>query len=286
LSLDVTFWGTRGSIPTPGPGTVRYGGNTPCLTISVGEELLVLDGGTGLRELGKRLVERSSGVDRVQLLLSHTHWDHIQGIPFFRPLYQPGSVVEIVGPEGLAGASLGSVLTGQMAMPVFPVPASAVAAKLVIRELQSAELSVGPFGIRALPAKHPAPTFGYAISVDGSAPLVTYLTDNDIDAFADGERSDLLARIRASRLLIHDAMYFEAEAPSRAGWGHSTAVAAVRLAVDAGVERLALFHHDPDHDDPTLERLLAEATAERDRLGARLELALAAEGQTIRLEIP
>ncbi|MGE0553406.1 MAG: MBL fold metallo-hydrolase [Gemmatimonadales bacterium] len=286
MSLDVTFWGTRGSIPTPGPGTARYGGNTACLTLLAGGERLVLDGGTGLRALGKRLVERPGGPERVRLLLSHTHWDHIQGIPFFRPLYQRGAVVEIFGPAGPPGATLGEVLTGQMAAPVFPVPASAVAAELVIRELASPALSLGPFAIRAISAKHPAPTLGYAVSLGGATPLVSYLTDNDLDAFDPAERRDLVATIRNSALLIHDAMYFEAEAPTRAGWGHSTAKAAVRLAAEAGAERLALFHHDPDHDDPTLERLLGEAAAERDRLGAGLELALATEGATIRLETP
>jgi len=287
MSLSVTFWGTRGSIPAPGAGTAKYGGNTPCVTVASGDALLILDGGTGIRLLGKVLRDGDPASRTHHLLLSHTHWDHIQGIPFFAPLHRPGNRVNILGPAGLAGQSIEAVLTGQMTTPVFPVPASEVAAELSVRAIVELDFQIGAFRIRAIEARHPAPTYGYAIRLEADGPpLVTYLTDNELRSFDPPARRRLIGDIEGSRVLVHDAMFSEAEAPERVGWGHSTPAEAVSLALEAGCGHLVLFHHDPDHDDDSLVDLLVEATRARDQLGGQLAISLAKEGESLTLETP
>ncbi len=283
MSLSITFWGTRGSIPTPGPRTVRYGGNTPCLTIEDNRRhRLILDAGSGIRTLGKQLTQETEAPRNLVVLLSHTHWDHIQGIPFFGPLYAAGNSIRILGPRS-AGAPLGTTLRSQMAPAVFPVPLKAIGSALEVDEIESPELSLSGFLVRTVPLCHPAPTLGFSVQGAVGGPSVSYLTDNEL-AGPDAAtiRPDLVRFLQGTDTLIHDAMYFEAEVGSRAGWGHSSAVQATRLALEAEVRRLVLFHHDPDHDDADLDRLLDEAMQCRESLGGTLELAVAAEGTTLR----
>jgi phosphoribosyl 1,2-cyclic phosphodiesterase len=285
VALQVTFWGTRGSIPTPGAGTARYGGNTPCLTIEHDSHLLVLDAGSGLRPLGRALADRfPAGGLALNLLLTHTHWDHIQGFPFFHPLFRPGDRITVLGPGQPAG-SLAAILHGQMEPSVFPVPWSAVHASLAVTEITAPELELPGFRVQVVDACHPAPTLGFSVSSAAGGPGVIYLTDNELGApMARARRSDLVRFLRNSHTLVHDAMYFDVEGHERRGWGHSTAGEAVRLALEAECQRLVLFHHDPDHDDRTLDRLLVEAEETRHRAGGRLEITMAVEGATLRLE--
>lgn len=280
MALAVTFFGTRGSIPSPGPGTVRYGGNTPSLLLEHPEGRLVLDAGSGLRLIGRHL----EGQDPLQLtvLLSHTHWDHIQGLPFFRPLYASGNRIRILGPRQ-AEASLESIIAEQMAPAVFPVPINALGADVTIAEITDGEFDARPFRIRATALCHPAPTLGYAVSVNGGE-SVAYLPDNELGRTTGPDRRRLVDFLAGARILIHDAMYFSAELGARRGWGHSSAPEAVALAAEAGVGTLVLFHHDPEHDDDALERLAAEARTEAVRLGAPLDVILATEGRTLRCE--
>ena len=281
MALSITFWGTRGSIPTPGPATIRYGGNTACLSIEDHENhRLILDAGSGIRALGKQLIHQRGPQDLV-VLLSHTHWDHIQGLPFFGPLYSPGNSIRILGP-GVVDAPLRDTLRSQMAPAVFPVPLSAIGSALEVDEITSPELSLPGFLVRTVPVCHPGTTFGFAVQPAGGGPSVSYLTDNELAGpDATRVRPNLVRFLHRSDTLVHDAMYFEAEVGLRAGWGHSSAVQATGLALEAEVRRLVLFHHDPDHDDAALERLLAEAVEYRERLGGTLELTVAAEGTTL-----
>lgn len=285
MSLAITFWGVRGSIPTPGPSTARYGGNTACLLVESPNGRLILDAGTGLRPLGRSLAAGvPPGLLEVDLLVSHTHWDHIQGFPFFAPLFRPGDQVRVHGPAQTSGP-LGAILRNQMAPDVFPVPLSGVRADLVVHDITEPELELPAFRVGVVPARHPAPTLGYSVAPRGGGERCIYLTDNELHHVASGaERAELIRFLYRADTLVHDAMYFETEARGRRGWGHSTAIEAVTLAAEAECRSLVLFHHDPDHDDSSLDRLLGEALEARDRLGTTLEVTLATEGTTLRVE--
>lgn len=281
MTLSITCWGTRGSVPSPGPQTARYGGNTPCLTIERhGGGRLILDAGTGIRALGRDLVSRAKGPLDLTILLSHTHWDHIQGLPFFRPLYHAEHTVRVLGPSR-PGASLEAILRGQMVPSVFPVPPAAMGATMTVSEIDPGEHATDGFLVQTVPLRHTGPTLGFRIADATGGPAVSYMTDNELGGSAGTIlRADLVRFLRGTDTLVHDAMYFESEVRDRRGWGHSSAAEAVALAREAECRRLVLFHHDPDHDDDALDRLLEEAIRSRGRDGP--EIIIAAEGTTLR----
>lgn len=281
MPLAVTFWGTRGSIPTPGPETARFGGNTPCLTVQrEGGRQLILDAGTGIRALGRRLVGDEAEPLDLTILLSHTHWDHIQGLPFFRPLYHRGNTVRIVGPKP-ANLPLETILRRQLESDVFPVPPEALGARLIVEEATQDSASIDGFLVQTVPLSHTAPTAGYSISDPAGGGRLSYLTDNELGGPRGAiSRAKLVRFLQPTDTLVHDAMYFEAEVRERRGWGHSSAVEAVLLAAEAGCHRLALFHHDPEHDEATLERLLEEARRARPP-GCQVDIVIATEGTTL-----
>jgi phosphoribosyl 1,2-cyclic phosphodiesterase len=270
--VKVRFWGTRGSIPTPGQRTVRYGGNTACVEVRDRTgALLVLDAGTGLRELGLAL--NGSGPLEVDLLLSHLHWDHIQGIPFFRPVYDARSRLRIHGP--VQARPLRELLGLGMDAPFFPVDLEGLPAQLVIDELRSGSATqIGPYQVSASGTSHPAPSLAYRVEADGRA--LVYATDTE-DPFT-GRANPVVALAQGADLLIHDAQYLAAD--YREGWGHSTIESAIEVAVLAGVRRLALYHHDPDRSDEALDRIASDAQRWADDRGsdARLEVVVAREG--------
>lgn len=263
MTLTATCWGVRGSIATPGPATVGYGGNTPCVALeNAAGDTLILDAGTGIRPLGAALVARQHR-GRIDILLSHTHWDHIQGLPFFAPLYHPEFRIKVHGPAP-DGTSLRSVLQRQMDPVVFPVALTRVAARLSVGELEPGRSTVGPWQVDAVRLQHPGTTLGFRIRATPDSAGLSYLTDNELGAteaggLDPGWYQKLVQEVAGADVLIHDAMYDEATKPDRVGWGHSTPLEAVALARASGVRRLVLFHHDPDHDDAAVERLLAEA---------------------------
>ena len=270
--MKVRFWGTRGSIPTPGQRTVRYGGNTACVEVrDASGALLVLDAGTGLRELGLQLGQVGNGPISLDLFLSHLHWDHIQGIPFFRPAYDAATAIRIHGPEH--GRPIRDLLGTGMDDPFFPVNLDALPAKLDIKAIQSAEeRRVGPFHVRTVELFHPAPTLAYRVDADGRS--LVYATDTE-DPFS-GKEDPVIALAQGVDLLIHDAQYQESD--YKKGWGHSTVSSAVDVAIRANAKRLALYHHDPDRSDDALdEEARAAQQLARDR-GAALEVLVAYEG--------
>ncbi len=249
--LTIRFWGVRGSIASPGEATRKTGGNTPCVEIQSGEHTIILDAGTGLRRLGDRMLR--DGRTEATLLLSHLHWDHIQGLPFFVPAYLPGHRLTLAGMKGLRAA-----LGGQMAAPCFPVGLEAMRARLAFVELDHAPLAVGALEVRAAKLNHPGGVLAYRVSLGGRS--VVYATDTEHWAVPDPH---LVALARGADVLIYDAMYTEAEYPSRVGWGHSTWQAGVAVADAAGVERLVLFHHDPARDDDAVDAIEREAALAR-----------------------
>jgi phosphoribosyl 1,2-cyclic phosphodiesterase len=288
MAYTVTFWGTRGSIPTPGAHTARYGGNTPCVAVEgAGGQLVILDAGTGIRALGLKLVEHQNGAVNAEILLSHAHWDHIQGLPHFKPFFAPGNAVRIWGSRQ-GTMSLEAILRQQMDPAVFPVPLDALSAKLTVQQVEPGEFSIGEFRVRAMKLRHPGTTLGYRLTPVAGGPSMAYVTDNELGAgghYDTGSawRQQFVEFLRGVDLLIHDAMYTPAELEGHRGWGHSTFAEAVALAADAAVKRLVLFHHEPEHDDAAMDELLAAARGEAKRRSGPAEVLAAQEGVQLTL---
>ena len=258
--LEVRFWGVRGSIPVPGPDTVGVGGNTSCVEVCGGGSRLVLDAGTGLRGLGNALLAKGEH-QNVTVVLSHVHWDHVMGLPFFTPIYMPG--VRLTVASGPAGRQpLREILRRQMSAPMFPVDLCDVGAKVVCRELSEGQtFSVGALEVETARLNHPDPVYAFRVSYGGRS--VVYATDTEHYACID-PRLERLAR--GADLLIYDAQYTPEEyagvaGPSRMGWGHSTYAAGAELARAAGVDTLALFHHDPGRGDAQVDAIVERARA-------------------------
>jgi phosphoribosyl 1,2-cyclic phosphodiesterase len=284
VSHRVTFWGVRGSIPTPGAGTARYGGNTPCLSITNGTAgLVILDAGSGLRTLGHELMLAREGAPlRAHLLLTHTHWDHIQGLPFFKPLSSAGTQMTIYG-AAQEGVPLEDILGRQMDPMVFPVPLKALAAQIVVTEIEEGVVSIEGFNIHAIRLRHPGTTLGYVLTPRTGGRKLAYITDNELGPggnYAVGAdwRASLVRALAGVDVLVHDAMYGEQMIRARAGWGHSTPRQAVDLAAAAGCPRLLLFHYEPEHDDDTMDGIVADARAYAGEVAPGLVVEAATEG--------
>jgi CheY-like chemotaxis protein/phosphoribosyl 1,2-cyclic phosphodiesterase len=295
--MEVRFWGTRGSIATPGPHTVRFGGNTSCVEVRTDAgHVFILDCGTGARPLGDTLTAPAAAPVRASLLFSHTHWDHIQGFPFFAPAFEPRHTIAIYGPRD-GRRSLRDALAGQMELSYFPVEMSQLPATLSYTDLGEGAHTIGGARIVAQYLNHPAVTLGYRVEADGAA--VVYACDHEPfggalwrgDATAgplesilhEGDRRH--ARFLADAdLVIHDAQYTPEEYRSRKNWGHSTFEYVVELACSVGVKRLALTHHDPSHDDAAVAEIERRARAVAERRRAPMEVFCAFEGARVRVE--
>jgi phosphoribosyl 1,2-cyclic phosphodiesterase len=282
--LEVTYHGVRGSLPSPGPATVEYGGNTACLAVSAGDQLIVLDAGSGIRSLGAALA-RGRRPSRIDVFLSHFHLDHILGFPFFAPLYEEDAVIVLHAPR-LCGWDAGRILDVIFGPPFFPLGSDAIRPRLRIETVDSGAWRAGALEVAALPVPHPGGAVGYRVS-DGRTSLA-YVPDCELSRAGRGEEGgagyeEIRRFVEGVDLLVHDAMYTPLEAAGRRGWGHSTWEEALELAVAAGVARLAGFHHDPGRSDRVLARLeeaLGEACARRN---AALSCGLAREGVVVAL---
>ncbi len=268
----VKFWGVRGSIASPGPETVFYGGNTSCIEVRADGEIIVLDAGTGIRPLGLSLAQEFNGHPlNITLLLTHTHWDHIQGFPFFVPAYNPKNTVRILGYEG-ARQGLAATLGTQMESPFFPVGMKELPGNITIEELRDMEFTVGNIRVEAMFVNHPGICVGYRLHTSSGS--VVYIPDNEpfhrmhskpgaADAkaleYAEQQDEKLVEFSRDANILIIASQYDCAEYESHVGWGHACVDDVAALATRAGVKQLFLFHHDPTHDDERVSRMLAHA---------------------------
>jgi phosphoribosyl 1,2-cyclic phosphodiesterase len=291
--LFVRFWGVRGSIPTPGPRTRRYGGNTSCVEVRAGKTLLVFDAGTGLRELGVALGRNHDGPLTVHLFLSHPHWDHIQGFPFFEPAYRSSTTIFVYVPQG--DDKHYQLLSGQMSNAYFPVRFSDLGAKIVPRAFKGDAVEAGEAKVYLFRQKHPGGSLGFR--VEYGKKRVVFSTDNELDQLLPNKKAIASDReslrvlpdavvnpVRAADLLIADAQYTDDEYDTKVGWGHPRANTVVDLACQAGVRRLALTHHDPMHSDREIDVIVGEGELRARRLGFEdLEVFGAREGITLRV---
>lgn len=294
MSTFVRFWGTRGSIPTPGAATQYFGGNTSCVEVRIDETLLICDGGTGLRELGVDLLRRNREGVSAHMFFSHMHWDHIQGFPFFVPAYSSANrlhVYEVAASEN----RVQRLLHGQMQSDYFPVGFSELGARIESGHFTDRELEVEGVHVRCFEQAHPGRSYAYSFEKNGIK--IVYATDSELDScLLDPEivardpgalrelPRPLVEFMAGADLLIADAQYTDAEYPQRIGWGHARANTVVDLAAQAGVKQCALFHHDPMHSDEIVERKVDEGVERAARRGVALRIFGAREG--LELEIP
>lgn len=278
--MRARIWGCRGSLAAPGPETVRYGGNTSCVEVrTTDDRLIVIDAGTGIRNLGLALGKDRP--ERIDVLLTHLHLDHIEGLGFFGPIWDKTCEVHLWGPSS-SGHSLRDRVATYFSPPLFPVHLDRIPAHLVFHDVPEEEWELGPVRLNAQPVNHPGPTVGYRLEEEGK--VLTYISDHEpalgvdlanvspswISGYSLAERADVL---------LHDAQYTEEEYPERTGWGHSSIAHTVTFALIAKVRRLLMFHHDPLHSDAQLEAMLVRA---RELWGQeRNGLALSYEGMEI-----
>ena len=285
--MRVRVWGARGSLATPGPSTVRYGGNTSCFEItSPSGALIIIDCGTGMRELGQHLRDAQPAPHRGHILISHTHWDHIQGIPFFEPFFTPGNTWDLYAPKGVR-QSLRQALEGQMQYSYFPVRLDELGAEIRFHELVEGTFQIADVTIRTRYLNHPALTFAYRLEAEGAA--IVYASDHEPHSrhLADGTGhvagEDLrhCEFLKNADLVIHDAQYLATEYPQKIGWGHSTVEYALTVCRLARVRRVFLTHHDPSRDDNAIDAIVAKARSNLQDAGCAMEVAAAKEGTAL-----
>ena len=296
--MKIRFWGTRGSIPTPGKHTVRYGGNTPCIEVRLRDnKLLIFDAGTGIRGLGDLLMKKRERV-KASIIISHPHWDHIQGLPYFRPAFVSGTDLTIIGPK-TKHVTLKRIFADQMDNVYFPVKLSELKANIKFRPITEGTISIQGAKLSSIYVNHPASAFGYRLDYKGSS--LVYISDNepfdrDIAASMRNVDKKIVRRYAATKgdpnnrvyefardadILIHDATYTPQQYANRVGWGHSHYRFTMQVAHQANVKRLVLFHHDQTHSDTQVDAILRECRREIKRRNFKFDCVAAAEGMRL-----
>ena len=282
--MKVRFWGTRGSIPTPDRDRMKYGGNTSCVQVTVDNndtDAIILDAGTGIRQLGIDLMNRFETM-KVYLFLTHFHWDHIQGIPFFAPLYSEKFECTFVGCDRKDG-NVEKKLKDSVCPPYFPVGFDVFKAKVNYIDICEGDLSIGGATVCVKTIHHPGGAITFKIMADDT--IFVFMTDNELDL--SGERKDfydrLVAFCKGADVLVHDAQYTPDEYASKRGWGHSSYVDAVHFALDGGVKRLVLFHHDPEHNDEKIDDIVEDCHTILSEKASSMECVGAWEGIELKI---
>ncbi len=301
-SFTIKFWGVRGSIPTPGASTLFYGGNTSCVEVRFKNNLFfILDAGTGIRELGKYLQQKKEKID-TYIFISHFHWDHIQGLPFFRPAYEPQNSITIVGSDD-AAAKLAQIISLQMDPTYFPITIEDMQAHISFKSVKEEKFSIKGVNIQTIYLNHPGYALGYRFTYQNCS--LVYISDNEpfhssakfsavsekdagvraveqvFDNFYEDKTSKLIDFCKKADLLIHDAQYFPEEYDLHQTWGHSPYSYPVDLALKSQVKYLVLFHHDPDHNDKTIKQMVQKAKKIIKTAGISMKCEAAREGLSI-----
>lgn len=287
----ITFWGTRGSVATPGPHTERYGGNTSCVSVKHNNSYFVFDAGTGIRAFGDMFIKEfkdNPSQNEITLLLSHTHWDHIQGLPFFSPAYKGNISLNIFSKIRNEG-QLKKLLTGQMEQNYFPIPMSKMNAQINIQEFEDKSAILNNVTIEITEQEHPGGSNAYKLNCNGLK--IIYATDNELDLIFDrngdclNEKAEnYLNFIKEADLLIADGQYTDEEYQEKSGWGHSTISCLLKVAERAKVKKLAIFHHDPYHSDQDLDEISQQYLSEYESKGSSLDFFWAKEGMCFQID--
>lgn len=296
--MKVRFWGTRGSIPTPGRDTVRYGGNTPCVEVRLGnDELVIFDAGTGIRGLGDALMATGKPV-KAYVVISHPHWDHIQGFPFFKPAFAPGNELTIIGPRSRY-VTLRQMISDQMDKVYFPIRLNELKAKITFKPIREESLKVYDAVLTSCYVNHPSISLGYRLDAGGRS--LVYISDNEpfdrdqVESVKNVEKvvvdkynkvkGDPNRRVydfaRGADILIHDSTYTPGEYEKHVGWGHSHYLFSLKVAEEARVKKLVLFHYNQSHSDDAVDGILRTCRDEIKRRRLTLECLAAAEGQEL-----
>jgi phosphoribosyl 1,2-cyclic phosphodiesterase/CheY-like chemotaxis protein len=279
--VTVDYWGVHGTLPVPGPEYTRYGGNTPCVSVEVGgEPLFIFDCGSGIKKLSDRIMQGGGQRFSARIFITHTHWDHINTIPFFAPLYVRGNQIEIYGPYQ-GDLTIEKAISAQMDSVYFPVTVREFGARIVYRDLREEALHFGPVRIDSMLMSHPGNCLGYRLAARGR--VVCYITDNELYPPGSPRHNaryveHLAAFCKDADLLITDTTYRDDEYPSKMDWGHSAVSQVADLAARANVKRLHLFHHDPDQTDEAIDRKLEDTRAALGKLGSKVVCEAPAEG--------
>ena len=255
MGFKIKFWGVRGSIACPSPRHVAFGGNTSCIEVAINGNRLILDAGTGIRNLGHWLQRK--GINSARLLMPHTHWDHINSFPFFSPAFSKGNEFVVMASHLVDQGGIEKILAGTMAQPTFPVPLEMMGAQMAFEDFNAGDTLklFDEFTIRTTALNHPNGATGYRIEHRGKS--MCYVTDTE--HIVGSPDQSILSLIEGSDLVIYDCTYADKEFPGRVGWGHSTWQEGARLCQEAGAKTLAIFHHDPDHEDGFMEQVETEA---------------------------
>ena len=294
--MRVKFWGVRGSIATPGESTIRYGGNTACTEVHLDDgNLIILDAGTGIRNLGNKLADANTRV-RAYILVTHPHWDHIQGFPFFKPAFVEGNEITIVGPEA-RGVTLAKLIAEQMNKVYFPVKLSELQAQINFIPVKEGSIKIFDAQLESFFVNHPGFTLGYRITFNRKS--LVYISDNEpytretAQFFANGEPDVLklfedykgdpnkrvIDFIKGADVLIHDSTYTPEQYSEHIGWGHSHYLYTLRVAAEAGVKKVCLFHYDPILDDAAVDEVVKKCKKEMKKMKYTFELCAAKEGE-------
>ena len=280
-NITVDFWGVRGSVPSPGPTTIRYGGNTSCVSIKADNKILILDAGTGIRNLGSAIISKPDL--EIFVIVTHSHWDHIQGFPFFTPIYQPNRPVHMFPTLHKKNVVLASLID-QMDGAHFPITPDQVPSNFnFVTENPLEFLESNGFHLEMVPMNHPGKAFGYKITIDDK--IICYFTDNEIDPPYEKsiELNELTNQCRNADILIHDAQYTEDDMPLKHGWGHSLISQVTELGKSAEVKNLVYYHHDPERTDDLLDKELEKAAKTLKENGSSVQPYFAYEGLKLTL---
>ena len=280
-NIIVDFWGVRGSVPSPGPTTTRYGGNTSCVSITADDKILILDAGTGIRNLGSTIISKPDL--EIFVIVTHSHWDHIQGFPFFTPIYQPNRPVHMFPTLHKKNVVLASLID-QMDGAHFPITPDQVPSNFnFVTENPLEFLGSNGFHLEMVPMNHPGKAFGYKITIDDK--IICYFTDNEIDPPYEKsiELNELTNQCRNADILIHDAQYTEDDMPLKHGWGHSLISQVTELGKSAEVKNLVYYHHDPERTDDFLDKELEKAAKTLKENGSSVQPYFAYEGLKLTL---